>query len=131
MYFKLKIWPVLLALNLSGCATVLKSVTFGASVGGLVGGKMAQMQNETQESAMIGALLGMGIGGMIGYFAHVDKEAKETVKAETPEKVTEGSPFLTRPKIRSMVVPDTIEGNRYIKSHRVFILEEAGSWSKD
>jgi len=28
-------------------------------------------------------------------------------------------------------VPDTIEGNKYIKAHRVYILEDPGSWSKD
>lgn len=39
-------------------------------------------------------------------------------------------PELTRAKIRSIVVPDTIEGNKYIKAHRVFILDDAGSWSK-
>ncbi len=39
-------------------------------------------------------------------------------------------PELTRAKIHSVVVPDTIEGNKYIKSHRVYILDDAGSWSK-
>ena len=41
------------------------------------------------------------------------------------------APSLTKPKIRSYLVPDTIEGNKYIKAHRVFVLEDAGSWIKD
>lgn len=49
-------------------------------------------------------------------------------KKESPEELV---PFLTRPKIRSYIVPDTIEGNKFIKSHRIFILENPGEWSKD
>ena len=41
-----------------------------------------------------------------------------------------GEPSLTKPKVRTFVVPDTIEGNKYIKSHRVYILEDPGTWSR-
>lgn len=52
-------------------------------------------------------------------------------KENVPRTGTEDDgPSLTKPKVRSFVVPDTIEGNKYIKSHRVYILEDPGSWSK-
>jgi hypothetical protein len=58
-----------------------------------------------------------------------------TNKAKTDSKSAvigeeEDAPSLTKPKIRSFIVPDTIEGNKYIKSHRVYILEDPGVWSK-
>jgi hypothetical protein len=58
-----------------------------------------------------------------------------TNKTKPEEKVGISSdeanePSLTKPKVRSFVVPDTIEGNKYIKSHRVYILEDPGSWSR-
>jgi hypothetical protein len=60
--------------------------------------------------------------------AHKDKEASgDKGKVESNDDLL---PLLTKPKIRSVVVPDSIEGNKYIKSHRVFILEDPGSWSK-
>lgn len=53
-------------------------------------------------------------------------EKKDIAASEQDE-----TPILTKPKIKSYVVPDTIEGNKYIKSHRVYLLEDAGAWSKD
>ena len=40
-------------------------------------------------------------------------------------------PHLTKPKLRSMWVPDQIEGNKYIEGHFIYLIEDAGSWSKD
>lgn len=40
-------------------------------------------------------------------------------------------PFLTRPEVRTIWIPDTVEGNRYIEKHRVFIIDKNSSWSKD
>lgn len=40
-------------------------------------------------------------------------------------------PHLTKPKLRSMWVPDQIEGNKYIEGHYIYIIEDPGSWSKE
>ena len=40
-------------------------------------------------------------------------------------------PSLTKPKLRSMWVPDQIEGNKYIEGHFIYVIEDSGSWSKD
>jgi uncharacterized lipoprotein len=55
------------------------------------------------------------------------KEKKDPAQPATSE---DDAPSLTKPKVRSFVVPDTIEGNKYIKSHRVYILEDPGAWSR-
>lgn len=54
---------------------------------------------------------------------------KQEVKT-IPQGEEDDAPALTKPKIRSFIVPDTIEGNKYIKAHRVYILEDPGSWTR-
>ena len=58
------------------------------------------------------------------------KEKKKDTKSQEV-KNEEKYPFLTRPEVRTIWVPDAIEGNRYIEGHRVFIIEKGTSWSKD
>ena len=120
-----------LPLMLNACSTAPKSILMGAVAGGAAGAGLGQAQSQNSGGTAVGALVGAGIGSLIGYLAFTDKQKKEasadSAKKESPEDLT---PFLTRPKIRSYIVPDTIEGNKYIKSHRVFILESPGEWSR-
>ncbi len=121
-----------LLLLLNGCSTVGKSVMLGATVGGIAGDAMGNNQN-LQGGGGFGMVIGAGIGGLISYLAFKEKEKKSTSDKLNPisKSVEDEFPFLTKPKIRSVIIPDTIEGNKFIKSHKVFILEDAGSWSKD
>lgn len=122
---------LVLPLMLNACATAPKSILMGAVAGGTAGAGLGQAQSQNSGGTAIGALVGAGIGSLIGYLAFTDRQKKDAsvnAKKESPEELI---PFLTRPKIRSYIVPDSIEGNKYIKSHRVFILEDPGSWSKD
>lgn len=129
MDMKLKAAMISLTLILNGCATTTKSVLMGAVVGGLAGGAIGQTQSQNSQGTMVGLAVGAGIGSLIGYFAYKDKSRKTF--ADTNIKDIDEIPFLTKPKIRSVIVPDTIEGNKYIKSHKVYILDDAGNWSKD
>ena len=93
---------------------------------------MGQSQSHNSGGTAVGALVGAGLGSLIGYLAYSDKQKKKNeIKNSQSKTVEEQIPFLTKPKIRSYIVPDTIDGNKYIKSHRVFILESPGEWSKD
>ncbi len=129
MDMKVKAALISLTLILNGCATATKSVLMGAAVGGLAGSAMGQSQSQNSQGTMVGLAVGAGLGGLIGYFARKDKTAK--VFVDTNIKEIDEIPFLTKPKIRSVIIPDTIEGNKFIKSHKVFILDDAGNWSKD
>ncbi len=120
---------VMLPLLLNACATGTKSALLGGAIGGVAGGVVGQNQSQNTQGAAVGALVGAGIGSFIGYLAYKDKQKKDIKKPEATAEELE--PFLTKPRIRSYIVPDTIEGNKYIKSHKVFILEDPGSWSKD
>jgi uncharacterized protein YcfJ len=108
-------------------------VLTGAIVGGVAGAGLGQAQNS--QATAIGALVGAGIGSLIGYSAFNDKQKRSASdsankKENKTDSTEEDVPFITRPKIRSYLVPDTIEGNKFIKSHRIFILDDAGSWSR-
>lgn len=116
-----------LSLTLSACSTAPKSLVMGAIAGGVVGAGLGQARSHDAEGTTVGSLVGAGIGSLIGYLSYNDQKKKNTEKMENPEEIV---PFLTKPKVRSYMVPDTIEGNKYIKSHRIFILEDPGSWSK-
>ncbi len=117
---------------LNGCSTVGKSIMLSATVGGTAGGIIGNSQNP-QGGGGVGMAIGAGIGGLISYLAFKEKEKKSTSNKsnQTSKSFEADLPFLTKPKIRSVIIPDTIEGNKFIKSHKVYILEDAGSWSKD
>ena len=130
MDMKIKAGTLSLLVLLNGCATATKSTLLGAAIGGATGAGIGQANSHDAQGTMIGLAIGAGIGSLFGYIGHKDNERREakTTKLSSQE---EEIPFLTRPKIRSIVVPDMIEGNKYIKSHRVYILEDPGTWSKE
>ena len=123
----------IMPLLLNACSTAPKSVLTGVVIGGVAGAGLGQSQNS--QATVIGALVGAGIGSLIGYSAFNDKQKKtgadsSNKKENKIDSIDEDVPFITRPKVRSYIVPDTIEGNKFIKSHRIFILDDAGSWSR-
>lgn len=122
---------LMLPLILNACATASKSVLLGAAIGGTAGGAIGQHNSQNSEGAAIGALIGASIGSLIGYSSFSEKQKKEANAKPKIETFEDLAPSLTKPRVRSYMVPDSIEGNKYIKSHRVFILEDPGSWSKD
>jgi hypothetical protein len=122
---------LMLPLILNGCSTAPKSILLGAGVGAVAGGAMGQGASQNSAGTAIGALIGAGIGSLIGYGSYSQKnKTSPDTKTSVPNDEN-FPPQLTKPRVRSYMVPDSIEGNKYIKSHRVFILEDPGSWSKD
>jgi hypothetical protein len=59
------------------------------------------------------------------------KNLKPTDPKASATTDAEKYPFLTRPEVRTLWIPDTVEGNRYIERHRVFVIEKNSTWSKD
>jgi len=120
-----------LTLNMS-CATAPKSILLGGVIGGIAGAGMGQAHSQDSTGTAVGAVVGAGLGSLLGFLSYKDKEKKES--KPSPPKIQVGNenqiPSLTQPKVRSYIVPDTIEGNKYIKSHRVYILEDPGSWTR-
>lgn len=128
---KIKIFIPIIVLILNACSTVTKSILTGAAVGGAIGMGVGQSQSQNSKSAATSAVIGASLGSLLGYWSYKNKEKPKASSNINKENMEELPPFLTKPKIRSYIVPDTIEGNKYIKSHRIFILEDPGSWSKE
>lgn len=122
---------LMLPLILNACATAKKSTLLGAAIGGAIGGGMGQAHSKNSQGTVVGALIGAGLGSLIGYFGYSEKKKKELKTGPKSKEEENLIPSITKPRIRSYIVPDTIEGNKYIKSHRIFILENPGAWSQD
>src|SRR5882757_5358522 len=108
MDMKMKAAAIALLLFLNGCATATKSTLLGAAIGVTAGGAIGQASSQNSTGTAVGALIGAGLGSLIGYAAYSDKQKKEATvkpKTETGEDLT---PFLTKPRVRSYIVPDTI-----------------------
>lgn len=110
------------------CATAPRSVLLGAGTGLVAGGGVGFAVGRDGTGTAIGAASGAVVGGVIGYFLHKGKNHDQTQSQGTD---AEKYPFLTRPEVRTIWVPDAVEGNRYIERHRVFVIEKNSSWSKD
>ena len=76
----------MMALVLSGCASITKSTLFGIGTGAVVGGASGALidkQNPAQ-AALTTALIMGAIGGIAGYFTHDALESRDAdVRKET------------------------------------------------
>ena len=111
----------------SACATAPQSILLGAGTGAVAGGGLGVAISRDATGAAMGAATGALAGGVIGFLLHKSKEKDQPATQADAEKY----PFLTRPEVRTIWVPDAVEGNRYIERHRVFVIEKNSSWSKD
>ena len=111
----------------SACATAPQSILLGAGTGAVAGGGMGYAIGQNATGAAIGAATGAITGGVIGYLLHKGRQKDPGPSSQDAEKY----PFLTRPEVRTIWVPDAVEGDRYIERHRVFVIEKNSSWSKD
>lgn len=119
-----------LPLLLNACATAPKSVALGAAIGGVAGGFIGQNQSQNSQGTVVGLAVGAGLGALVGYLAYKDKVVKQP-QNDSLKEMEERFPALTKPKLRAIWVPDKIEGNKYIRGHYIYVIEDAGSWSKD
>jgi hypothetical protein len=113
-----------------GCATAPQSILLGAGSGAVVGGGTGLLISHDAMGTAIGAATGAVTGGLIALLLHEGNEKEKKGASTDPDLDHEKYPFLTRPEVRTIVVPDAIEGNRYVESHRVFIIDKSSSWSK-
>jgi hypothetical protein len=121
---------IALALMASACATTRDSVLLGAGIGAGAGSVVGHGAGQTTESTLIGAGAGAVVGGLIGYLSHKEKEKKAGLVSTSNPTGKPDLPFLTKPEVRSIWVPDKIEGNQYIQGHYIFLIEKQSNWSQ-
>ncbi len=121
----------LAAVLTSACASAPRSILFGAGSGAAIAGGTGLLISHNATGTAIGAATGAVTGGLIGFLLHGAKEKDTQGKSGQDMSDADKYPFLTRPEVRTIWIPDTVEGNRYIERHRVFVIEKNSSWSKD
>lgn len=122
----------ILAILLSSCSSMKKSIGLGAAIGSTTGaliGNASGQGNLRDKSTLQGAAIGAGIGALIGYAGYVGKKDKQDSKLEDPH-FDKNTPSLTAPKVRRVWVPARIEGEKYIDGHYMYVIEKTSSWSE-
>jgi hypothetical protein len=115
----------------TACATTTQSALLGASIGGGVGVGVGQRESRHFRGSVIGALVGASVGGLAGFLLR-KKDEGSPINLSTQVKAEDGAfPPLTKAKLKSMWVPDKIEGNKYIKGHFIYVIEDPGNWATE
>jgi hypothetical protein len=116
------------SLTLVSCSSVPPKVYVGGLLGAGLGTALGHQVDGSDQSRIIGAIVGAGIGTLIASTAGTSSAEKSALKpGKSPE---DEFPELSSPKLRSIWVPDKIEGNKYIKGHQIYIIEDPGTWQK-
>jgi hypothetical protein len=117
-----------------GCSTLKDSTLLGVGIGSAVGAGLgaavsAPRGHETR-GAITGAAVGAALGGLIGFFDHKERAKKQRSSLGlTPDH--SDSPFLTKPTVQRLWVPEKIEGDKFISGHWIYVIERPSVWSKD
>ena len=59
-------------------------------------------------------------------------QACASAKKVSPDQPVKASeiPSVTKPRVNCSLVPDTIDGNKWIEKHRVCIIDSPSTWSR-
>lgn len=64
-------------------------------------------------------------------FAVVLQACASTKKVPVDQPIKASDiPSITKPKVNCTLVPDTIDGNKWIEKHRVCIIDSPSTWSR-
>ena len=122
---------ITILMMISACSSMEKSIALGAAIGGTAGGAIGNADGSynRDKSTVQGAAIGAVLGGLIAYAAHKQDEKKQ-VPQNGKIDLDAKAPSLTAPKVRRVWVGPTIEGDKYIEGHYVFIIEKTSTWSQ-
>jgi uncharacterized membrane protein YeaQ/YmgE (transglycosylase-associated protein family) len=120
-----------IAISLSSCATLERSILFSSAVGAASGTGAGLIAEKSAGSALIGAGIGGIIGAAVGYLLHGRISKKEEfIKPLESSKKDDSAPSLTSPEINRIWVPEKIEGNKYIEGHYIYLIDKQSVWSQ-
>lgn len=118
-------------LILTGCASMEKSVMFGAGMGASVGTGSGIANEKSVGSALIGAGIGAVLGGALGYLGHKEKEKEDILKgvAHQIPKGPSDTPMLSAPQASCYKVDEKVTGTEYVGPHLRCTIEKNSVWS--
>jgi hypothetical protein len=116
------------SMTLISCSNVPPKVYIGGVLGAGLGTALGHQVDGTDQSRIIGAIIGAGLGALITSTAGKSSADRPPLK---PTNSEEEFPQVSSPRLRSIWIPDKIEGNKYIKGHQIYIIEDPGTWKKE
>lgn len=127
---------ILFVAILSGCSTLKESTLLGIGVGSVVGAGVGAAagspRGNENRGAMTGAAVGAALGGLMGFLDFKERSKKEALKIGSGNgNGNTEAPFLTKPKVQRVWVPEKIEGDKYISGHWIYVIDRPSVWSKD
>ena len=127
---------ILSASLLGGCSTLKESTWLGVGIGSVVGAGVGAAagspRGNENRGAMTGAAVGAALGGLMGFLDHKERAKKEALKIGSGHGTSNSeAPFLTKPKVQRVWVPEKVEGDKYISGHWMYVIERPSLWSKD
>ncbi len=129
-----KTYPIVVLVTAlaTSCATLENSVLIGAGVGGAAGAGMGFAIHQKAGSTLIGTGIGALVGAGIGYLIHKDQEQRrEEQRALAAGKYTDDKvPFLTAPQVERVWQPESIEGEKFIQGHFIYVIKKPSVWGK-
>lgn len=124
------ILAILILSQCLSCATVRESILLGAVIGVPAGAAFGYGIKRRPTPIVIGATVGLVGGGLFGFLLHKDRENKETELLKK-NRATTKYPFLNKPEVRSIWIPDKIEGNKFEEGHFIYLIDKPSSWSQE
>lgn len=120
---------------LTSCSTLQKSMLTGGAIGagaGLVGSVAGNYDGRstaiiTATTTIGGALLGLIVHKIVEHNNQSDKDLGSKKKL-IPKDTNDEVPSLSTPEVRRIWVPDSIEGENFIKGHWKYVIEKQSEW---
>jgi hypothetical protein len=102
----------------------------GGGVGAAAGTGVGLAAFGNPKGTIISAATGAAVGTFVGWLLR-KKDNKDLQVSDPSGSLKPGElPFLTRPDVRKVWVPDSIDGNKFIQGHNIFLIERGSVWSK-
>jgi hypothetical protein len=119
-----------------GCSTLKESTWLGVGIGSVVGAGFGaaagSSRGKESKGAVTGAAVGAALGGLMGFLDHKERAKKQKMKLKTGFGPSgDKTPFLTKPQVQRVWVPEKIEGDKYIEGHWLYVIDRPSVWRKD
>ena len=129
-----KILALLCVFLANACATskdsTLLGIGIGSAIGAGFGAAVGSPKGNERKGAITGTIVGAAIGGLIAFLDHREQTNKKLEHASSGYKTRLNDPFVTKPKVRRVWMPEKITGNKYEAGHWMFIIQTPSTWRK-
>ena len=114
-------------LGLANCSTLSRSLVTGSAIGAGTGAAIGAAAGGNVKGALIGAGVGTAVGALFGYSAF-ENSRKTQIAQWRRERGEAQTPDLNPASIRSMWIPESIEGDRLTEGHWIYVIDRPATF---